>query len=435
MLKKLFKFFLFLVLALVTFLSLHSHARDFRWEKKISEGIDYIHIKKFTDPGWLHTHILKIDLQRHDIDVKPALAKDTIGMLEPVNATAKRWNAIAAINGSFFEARKRPYLPIGIIAIDGKMVNKSTLSRCAFGITAGKDIIFGVPNIKSKFVLLAKNKSFDIWGINRPRKNNEVILYTNEYGKRTKTNQYGIEIIVTKGEVSSILRAKGNSVIPEDGYVISLHGVSRKYADWIILGDEVLIEIDLGKPWQMMNHIVSGGPLLIRDGKIVVKKTVIEEDFEGRLLKRSARTAIGETVDKKLMLVVVDKRRWISSGLFYSELAQVMLEEGARNAMALDGGSSSTMYVDGSIVNYPSAGKAVAVSNAIIVKKAGWRLVAKKPIAFVKKPAEDVKKRIPFVEVTSKEAAEVPLPPTGLMDIYDRVIRILWVTGEAMIED
>ncbi len=424
MLKKLFKLILFAFLVQLTVFSLHAKTRDFRWEKKIAEGIDYIHIKRLTDHGWLHIHLLKIDFERSDIEVKPALAKDTIGMREEVNTIAKEANAIAAINGSFFEARRSPHLPIGIIAVDGKMVNKSTLSRCAFGITASKDIIIGIPNIKSKIVLLRKDKSFDIWGINRPRKKNEVILYTNEYGEKTKTNQYGIEIVVRKGKVSSILRAQGNSIIPQNGYVISLHGDSRKYADWLKPGDDVLVDFDLGKEWQMVDHIVSGGPLLVKNGKMVVKKTVIEEIFKGKLLKRSARTAIGETKDKKLMLVVVDKQRGISGGAFYSELSDIMIEEGAWNAMGLDGGSSSTMYVDGRIVNFPTSGIPTPVSNAIIVKKAGYRYVAKKPVK-VKKKIPPEKVSVSISEVSSVEVSKAIPSEDGLIQIYNLLVKPL----------
>ena len=419
------KSFLLALLALLTIFSAYSPARDFRWKKKISEGIDYIHIKKFAGHGWIHVYILKIDLQRGDIDVRPALAKDTIGALEPTHSIAKRSNAVAAINGSFFDGRRKPPLPVGIISIDGKMVNKSILPRCAFGITQGKDVIIGIPRIESKIVLPKKNKSFDIWGINRPRKNDEIILYTNEYGDRTKTNQFGIEIMVRKGKVSSILRAKGNSSIPKDGYVISLHGKSRRYADWMKKGDYLLVEFNLGKGWQMVDHMVSGGPLLIKDGKMVVKKMVIEEFFRGKLLKRSARTAIGETKDKKLMFVVVDKRRGISNGVFYSELSNIMLKEGAWNAMGLDGGGSSTMYVDGRIVNYPTAGSAIPVSNAIVVKKTGWRLLAKKP-AKIPSPIKEIS--VEATAISSLEVSEVMPSEDGLIQIYNLLVKPLFTT-------
>jgi len=417
------------IIAFSLIVALPSNARDFRWEKKITGGIDYVQIKKFVPHGRLLVHILKIDMKRSDIDIKPALAKDTIGKLEPIPNIAKRNNAVAAINGSFFDARRSPHLPIGIISIDGKTVNKSTLSRCAFGITAGKDIIIGVPNIKSKVVLLKKDKSFDIWGINRPRKNDEVILYTSEYGERTKTNNFGIEIIVKNGKVSSINRAKGNSKIPKGGYVVSLHGVSRKYADWLLRGEDILVEFDLGEEWEMVNHMVSGGPLLIENGKMVVKKTVIEEIFKGKLLKRSARTAIGETKDKKLMLVVVDKRRGISDGAFYSELSKIMIQEGAWRAMGLDGGGSSSMFVDGKVVSYPTAWTSIPVSNAIIVKKKGYRYIAKKPRP-ISKPPPIEKITTPEVVVLVETVSEETVYPDGLFEIYNQLIKVFSVTGE-----
>jgi exopolysaccharide biosynthesis protein len=48
-----------------------------------------------------------------------------------------------------------------------------------------------------------------------------------------------------------------------------------------------------------------------------------------------------------------------------------MLSLGAVEAMNLDGGSSTTMWIDGRVANQPVSGSAVAVSNAIVVTTRG----------------------------------------------------------------
>jgi exopolysaccharide biosynthesis protein len=72
---------------------------------------------------------------------------------------------------------------------------------------------------------------------------------------------------------------------------------------------------------------------------------------------RAPRTAIGIKKDGKVLLVVVDGRRRTSVGLSLVELAQFMVEQGAVEAMNLDGGGSSEMILGNQILNEPSDGR------------------------------------------------------------------------------
>ncbi len=63
------------------------------------------------------------------------------------------------------------------------------------------------------------------------------------------------------------------------------------------------------------------------------------------------RTAIGQRADGTVLLLVIEGRQATSLGASYTDLIRVMLEYGAVNAANLDGGSSSVMYYEGSLVN------------------------------------------------------------------------------------
>lgn len=54
-------------------------------------------------------------------------------------------------------------------------------------------------------------------------------IYTPEYGKTTGTNIYGAEITVVDGTVTKVITGAGNSEIPENGYVISIHKDHKAY--------------------------------------------------------------------------------------------------------------------------------------------------------------------------------------------------------------
>ena len=84
---------------------------------------------------------------------------------------------------------------------------------------------------------------------------------------------------------------------------------------------------------------------------------------------RNPRTAIGYTKDNDLVLVAVDGREGSSIGLTLVELANLMHSLGCTNAINLDGGGSTVMYVKGQIVNHPNKQGGISLSNAIVISK------------------------------------------------------------------
>ncbi|ATW28644.1 phosphodiester glycosidase family protein [Candidatus Formimonas warabiya] len=67
------------------------------------------------------------------------------------------------------------------------------------------------------------------------------------------------------------------------------------------------------------------------------------------------RTAIGQTKDGTVLLLVIDGRQVSSIGATLKDVQDIMLEYGAVNAANLDGGSSSTMYYEEKLINSPSS--------------------------------------------------------------------------------
>lgn len=120
-------------------------------------------------------------------------------------------------------------------------------------------------------------------------------------------------------------------------------------------------------------ELLSSGPLLVHEGKL---EPMVQQAFN---TNRHPRTAIGITKDNRLLLVTVDGRSAEAQGMTNEELAQLMQALGCTQALNLDGGGSTTMWIDGKgtdgIVNYPSDNKAYdqrgerAVANSILVRK------------------------------------------------------------------
>jgi exopolysaccharide biosynthesis protein len=100
---------------------------------------------------------------------------------------------------------------------------------------------------------------------------------------------------------------------------------------------------------------VGAGPMLVADGRIWV--TTDEEVFFGSSIPNThPRTAAGRTRDGSLILLVVDGRQPASRGVNLQELAQIMLDLGAVDALNLDGGGSATLVANGRLLNRPTGG-------------------------------------------------------------------------------
>ncbi len=82
------------------------------------------------------------------------------------------------------------------------------------------------------------------------------------------------------------------------------------------------------------------------------------------------RTAIGQTADGTVLLLVINGRSEEYVGSRNYDCAQILVRYGAMNACALDEGSSSVMWYDGRVVSRPSAGNKTEgrqLPNAFVV--------------------------------------------------------------------
>lgn len=98
------------------------------------------------------------------------------------------------------------------------------------------------------------------------------------------------------------------------------------------------------KKLQVSEAIAFGPPLIING------KTTFNGDGGQGI---TARTAIGQRKDGAILLLVVDGRRINMPGATLHDIQKIMLDYNAYNATNLDGGSSSTMYYKGNIINSP----------------------------------------------------------------------------------
>lgn len=331
----------------------------------VAPGIRYIQLERGMADGPLRVDVLDIDLNDPTISVRPALAGDRLSSRDTVSGISRRYGAIAGINGIYFAPDGRP---LGLMVIDGYIVSGPLYRRSAFGITSDRKVLIDRVDLQGR-IILPGGREIKVSGVNSPRGTNDVIIYTSHWGDFTRTNGFGLEFSVVDNTVVEI--GRGNLQIPRNGFVVSCHGNSVAELGDIAMGDQIHLDLRLDPDWisQGVIHAVGAGPRLVASGVVTI--TSQEELFKLDVTAgRAPRTAIGVTADNHLiMLVATGRQQGISVGLRLDELARLMIEFGAVDAINLDGGGSSTLAIRGLVMNLPSEGRERKVGDAILVFK------------------------------------------------------------------
>ena len=329
--------------------------------RMVDFGVIYGHQRRADSFGPNVVNYLEIDLW-YDLQVKLALAQTACSV---GTGERHRWahGGHRRRKWCVFAATGRP---LGLLMIDGELISEPYASRTALGLGPKLAVMERV-GFRGEVTLDDGSRLTTLQGLNRPRLQDELILYTRQYGTTTNTNAFGLEAVVLDGEVVRI--EQGNSTIPPGGFVLSAHGVQRERLGQLAVGDRLDVTVALDPAWDDLGvtQIIGGGPRLVRDGRLEI--TGEEELFRDDILVgRAPRTAIGITDDQKLLLVTVNGRQPnISVGMTLEELGNLLIELGAIQAMNLDGGGSTTMVIRDFVLNLPSDGKERPVGNAIVV--------------------------------------------------------------------
>lgn len=291
----------------------------------------------------------------------PALAGATILKRAPVSTIARRAHAPAAVNGGYFDTSGSP---LGMLVIDGEWVKHPTRNRCALGITRAGKAVMGRQRFVGS-VRLGNTKPFELGGLNASHwKLDKAMLYTRRWGNALNGSSAKARVVISGArKVTQVVADGGAVAIPDGGYVLSAGGETGAKLGATPVGAEASICLGAVPHWPELRHAIGAGPQLVKDG--LRRVTVDEELFRPDVRRVCSRTAVGIDGDGNVILAAAEAA--LARGLQLWELASVMWKMGCRDAMALDGGGSTTVYSKGRVVNHPADGRERAVSNALLV--------------------------------------------------------------------
>lgn len=325
---------------------------------EVEKGIKHVRMIRYYNNKPVRINIVEISTGvNENLVVEPVIASDTLAARSSISKIAQRENALVAINGGYFKPQTG--VPLGTLMINKKVYTGPIYDRVAMGIF---DNSYSMARVQLKANVETNIGGLKIDNINQPRMlSTHTIVYTPDWGEYSPPcPKYGKQIIIDKGKLAGI--SYGKSKIPGNGFVIV---GPAKNLDTIIKAKKFNLDVKMNPEWSDVNHIISGGPYLVKNNEIFVDMTAQKLSAIGG---RNPRTAIGYTKDNNLIMLTADGREGASIGLTLVELANLMKELGCINAMNLDGGGSTVMYIKGSVVNKPAVQGGIPLSHVLAIK-------------------------------------------------------------------
>jgi|GEM_PF-2579255 len=327
--------------------------------KSVAPGVKHIVIRKYTKSGTMFINVVEVNQQINpNISIQPVLSGSGLSGTRKVSSMVAQNNALAGINASFFKPSTGT--PLGTLIINEELLTGPIFDRVTLGIGNNE---FKMARISLQGSISTRDgREIKIDNVNQPRMlASYTLIYSSKWGKLAPPSpQYGIQVAVNNGRVTEI--SKNRLSIAENGFVIV---GSEKQLGKLKVNDEVKIKFSTSPDWSGIKHAVSGGPYLVKEGKIFID---VNDQKLGSIGGRNPRTAVGYTQDNKFIMITVDGRQKGSIGATLGELAEIMKKLGCVNAMNLDGGSSTQMVVQNRIVNHPLNNGGSYVSSGLIVK-------------------------------------------------------------------
>jgi hypothetical protein len=362
--------------------------------QELLPGLTYDRRIEFTTHGPVVANVLTAPRPGGLWQVKPVLATDTIRGTDRLTAIEQRYSAqatVAGVNGDLFGTGGAPS---GVVMRGGALDQPPLPGRSSIGVDSSGALTVGRVAMLATWQGSGPRRALN--DVNGPPGANGVSLFTPAWGPATPTSPGSVEVTLSPFPAATPnmelaapvagVSAGGGTAIPAGGAVLVARGAAaaRLQAE-APPGGSVKIRLILKPAWSSVVDAIGGGPVLVRNGKPVFRAN---EDFTpDQLLPRTARTAVGQLADGRVLLVTVDGAQpgW-SAGATNFELALLMVELGAVTAAALDSGRSSTMAFDGRLLNRPQ-GPERPIADALLVAYGG--VYAPPPTASVLSPNGD----------------------------------------------
>lgn len=316
-------------------------------QETITRGVTYEKNSRMTTDGIQDIYVLTIDLTESTLELKEVESKTEYGLKETVQKMLTDNGAIAGVNSDFFGMAGSYSAGFGPVVRDGELISAGTSinkDKNQYGTYVKDkkgDSIFTYFKTTVKFSNSAK--TIDLASINKVTSMVFPIYFDRQAATSTadldKRFDNLVKFVVQNNTITYISQ-KGETVnVPENGYLIVMSGDYYTNAASVFkVGDPVTLQVSSTIDFDQIDTAFGGGGLLLLNGQEAPATDIVAAG-------RQPRTAFGVSQDGTKAIMMVVDGRGDSIGATHSEMAALMKEYGAYEALHLDGGGSSTMVV------------------------------------------------------------------------------------------
>lgn len=299
--------------------------------------------------------MLEVNPRQRGLEIKPIQTNPATAVgTSPLITMAQRAQAVAAINAGFFNRNNQ--LPLGAIRRDNRWISGPILNRGAIAWNSVGEVLMGRLGLQGR-VTSSSGQQFPLFALNSGYVGTGVSLYTPDWGA-TYTPVLDNETIITvqnnqvMRQQTAATQGQGSFAIPSNGYLLVARGTAAVAPALPVSSSVQYQQATSPNEFDRYPNILGAGPLLLQNRQIVLNAAA--EGFSEAFIREAApRSAIGKRAEGTLMLVTVHNRVG-GAGPTLGEAAQVMQQLGAVDALNVDGGSSTSLYLGGQLLNRSS---------------------------------------------------------------------------------
>ena len=256
--------------------------------------------------------------------------------------------------------------PLGLLIMNNNVFCPPLFNKPAFIIYKNGNVDIRKVNSKAGFVVKGKQNIVFAPNNYNTHSNTEPCFYDLSYTEDTIQGNSHVILRVAGHTVKQIIKTKANETVPVVPVGITLSIPAAVYATGVF-EEGMPLDIQLLEPktnpynWDEISYAIEAGPMLIDGGKQIlnmedegwktansIKTQAARLDFTDM---RGPKIAVGITKAGKLMVLMVNGRIRESVGATHFDMVDILLKYGMDKAMGFDPGGSSTLIVDGNIMN------------------------------------------------------------------------------------
>lgn len=308
---------------------------------------------------------LEIDAKSPKIFLKPITTNlNSLQGTGSVTTMANLWQTSAAINGGFFNRNTQQ--PLGAIRQDGRWLSGPILNRGAIAWNNQGKFKVGRLSLQETLTT-ATGQKLAISHLNSGYVQKGLARYTPAWGKNytPSTDNEIIAIVQNNQIISQQSGGRSGQIpfnIPTDGYLLTFRGNSIS-SSGLPVGTQVSLESNtIPADFNQYANILGAGPLMLENGRITLD-SASEQFNKGFQQQNASRSAIAVHQNEKLMMITVHNRVG-GKGPTLTEMATLLKQLGAKDALNLDGGSSTALSLGGQLIDR-SAVTAARVHNGL----------------------------------------------------------------------